>query len=297
MRVVFVLAAVALLAACGSEKKPDDRAFEEGLDSLHQTTTLNQEMIDGILQQIPSPLEISVLLKESGTKYDGALLNPAANFEKYNSRYKMALNLGVYGTDLGYTNIYEQSRAGLDYLSSIRTLADGLSIGQFFDMQTIARLAGNSKNLDSLLLLTTQNFNELNAYLEKQGRSYQSVLLLAGGWVEAMHITCQTAAKNPANKQLMQTVGEQKIILEQIALLLSFYPDDADIKTLATDLELLKQAYEGVSISHTYQESSVEVVNGVAMIKDNSSTEVQITPQDFEKIKAATGSIRSKIIG
>jgi hypothetical protein len=287
-----------LLTGCGSEKKKlDDQSFEESLrDSSLNVSALNQEMIDGILQQIPSPLEISVLLKESGTRYNGSLLNPSGNFERYSSRYKMALNLGVYGTDLGYTNIYEQGRAGLDYLSAIRSLADGLSIGQFFDLETIGRLAANSKNLDSLLLMTTKNFNEINRYLEEQGRSYQSVLLLTGGWMEAMNITCQTAAGNPENKELLQTVGEQKIVLEQIMLLLSFYKQDTEISSLFADLESLKSAYEKVVITHTYKEPTMEIVGGVALVKDNSTTSVEISQEDFEKIKSITNSIRTKII-
>ena len=66
-----------------------------------------------MLQQIPSPLEISVLLKESGTKYDHDLLNSPDNLASYNSNYKKALNLGIFGTDLGYTNIYEQNQDGI----------------------------------------------------------------------------------------------------------------------------------------------------------------------------------------
>ena len=77
----------------------------------------------------------------------------------------------MYGTDLGYTNIYEQNQDGVKYMASIKELADGLNIGQFFDIETIGRLATNSKNLDSLLLITTQNFNSINHYLQTQNRS------------------------------------------------------------------------------------------------------------------------------
>jgi hypothetical protein len=223
MRILLVALVTAFLVACGSGKKPDEKAFLESLDSSRNaTSTIDQEVISSVLQQIPSPLEISVLLKESGTKYDNTLLNSPDNLSSYNSNYKKALNLGIYGTDLGYTNIYEQNQDGIKYLRSIKSLADELNIGQFFDIETIGRLASNSKNLDSLLLITTQNFNSINGYLQKQGRANLSVLLLSGGWVEAMNITCLVAAKDPKNKQLQETIGGQKIILEQIVLLLSF---------------------------------------------------------------------------
>jgi hypothetical protein len=284
------------LTACGSGKKPDEQAFLNSLDSAKSGPSIDEEVINSILQQIPSPLEISVLLKESGTKYNPAILNTAENLSKYNSNYKKALNLGVYGTDLGYTNIYEQNQDGIKYLTSIKSLADGLNIGQFFDIETIGRLATNSKNLDSLLLITTQNFNSINHYLQTQSRANLSVLLLIGGWVEAMQITCQVAAKDLKNKELQEKIGEQKIILEQIVLLLSFYKDDSNMASLLKDMEELKVAFDKINITYTYKESTMKIVDGVAVIEDNSTTTINITEQDVEAIRVLTNSIRNKII-
>ena len=204
--------------------------------------------------------------------------------------------MGVYGTDLGYTNIYEQNQDGIKYLTSIKSLADGLNIGQFFDIETIARLAANSKNLDSLLLITTQNFNSINHYLQTQSRANLSVLLLTGGWVEAMQITCQVAAKDPKNKNLQEKIGEQKIILEQIVLLLSFYKDDENMASLLKDLSDLKVAFDKINIIYTYKESTMKIVDGVAVIEDNSTTTINITDKDIAAITSLTNSIRNKII-
>ncbi|MDZ7649099.1 MAG: hypothetical protein U5K54_19100 [Cytophagales bacterium] len=99
-----------------------------------------------------------------------------------------------------------------------------------------------------------------------------SVLLLTGGWLEAMQITCQTAATNPGNKELQEKIGEQKIILEQILLLFSFYQNDTNMVGLSADLEQLKAAFDKININYTYKESTMEVVDGVAVIKDNSTT-------------------------
>jgi len=296
MRLLILGITTTLLVSCSSGKKPDDEAF---LKSLENETSagagVDEEVINSILEQIPSPLEISVLLKESGSKYSPEMLNPSTNIPKYNSNYKKALNLGVYGTDLGYTNIFGRNSDGIKYITSIKSLADELNIGQFFDVVTIGRLAANSKNLDSLLLITTMNFNHINHYLQSQSRDNLSVLLLTGGWVEAMHVTCQTAVKNPSNLELREKVGEQKIVLEQILLLFSFYKDDANMAGLLADLESLKAAYDKVEISYTYKESTMQIVDGVAVIKDNSTTTINITPQNVEEIKNVTNSIRQKI--
>jgi hypothetical protein len=300
MRIVSLgLISLLFLWACGSsDKKSDEMDFMQALDSAaSDTPTISEEAIGDILQRIPSPLEISVLLKESGRKYDAGILNDPNNLSKYNTNYKRALNLGVYGTDLGYTNIYEQNQDGLKYISSIKSLADGLNIGQFFDVETIGRLAANSRNLDSLLLITTQNFNSINAYLQSQNRANLSVLLLTGGWIEALHIVCAVAQNNLDNQQLRETIGGQKIILENIILLLSFYKDqDENMASLLTDLEALKRAYDNVKITYIYKESTFEVVDGVMVIKDNSSSSIDITSEDITNIGNLTDSIRNKII-
>ncbi|MEQ8302358.1 MAG: hypothetical protein RIB47_03120 [Cyclobacteriaceae bacterium] len=297
MKFLSMAIAAILLISCGQGKKPDEQAFLNSLDSTQNAaSSIDSEVIGSILDQIPSPLEISVLLKESGAKYTPSLLNSPDNIHLYNNNYKKALNLGIYGTDLGYTNIYEQNQEGVRYLSAIKSLADELNIGQFFDIETIGRLASNSRNLDSLLLITTQNFNSINHYLQQQSRANLSVLLLTGGWLEAVQVTCQVAAKNPDHRELQEKIGEQKITLEQILLLFSFYENDANMASLLNDLRELEQIFEKVNIVYTYAESTMEVVDGVAVIKDNSTTTIEITNQDVLDIMNKTNAIRTKII-
>jgi hypothetical protein len=298
MKIVKLGLFLMLVSACGSKQESAEKDMIEDFDKQEvQGPAISEAVIGDILQSIPSPLEISVLLKESGKKYNVSFLNPADNLSKYNNNFKRALNLGIYGTDLGYTNIYEQNQDGVKYMASIKSLADGLNIGQFFDIETIGRLATNSKNLDSLLLITTQNFNSINHYLQSQSRSNLSVLLLTGGWLEAMHITCNVAALDPNNKELQEKIGEQKVILENIILLLSFYKDsDPNMASLLTEMEGLKKVFDNVQITYTYKESTFEVVNGVMVIKDNSSTTIQITPENVKEIQTVSANIRNKII-
>ena len=286
-----------LFMACSPANKSEDQAFMEALDDTEIESQVISGEVNEILQRIPSPLEISVLLKSSGKKYNAAFLNPPDNFSRYNTNYKRALNLGIYGTDLGYTNIYEQSQDGIRYMSTIKDLANELNIGQFFEMETIGRLVSNSKNLDSLLLITTQNFNTINHYLQSQNRSQLSVLFLTGGWLEALHITSEVAKTNSDNTQLQETIGGQKIILENIMHLLSFYKEnDRNMASLLTDMEELKQSFDKVIITTIYKPSTFEVIDGVMVVRDNSSSMIEISKADIENIRAITQKIRTKII-
>lgn len=295
MKKLLILAVAVAFLGCGG-KKTDDQAFQAEMDSAKNVPKIDEELVNGILQQIPSPLEISSILKESGSKYEAGILNSDNNLPKYNNNFSKALNLGVFGTDLGYTNIYEQSKDGIKFLAAIKSLANDLNIGQFFDIETIGRLASNSKNLDSLLLITTQNFNDINTYLQNQSRSQISVLLLTGGWVEAMQIVCQVAVKNPANKELAEKIGEQQIILEQLVLIFDLFKDDPNMASLLKDLNDLKTAYAGIEIVTIHKPSTMKIVDGVAVITDNSSTTINITPENVKQITQIVNTLRTKII-
>ena len=99
------------------------------------------------------------------------------------------------------------------------------------------------------------------------------------------------------NKELNEKIGEQKIVLEKIVKLLAFYKDsDQHMASLLSDLESLKLIYDKVNIIYTYKESTFEVVDGVMVIKDNSTTTVEITPEQVTEIKTISSSIRNKII-
>ena len=297
MRKISSLFLVLIVLACGPAKKSEEQAFLDSLDNLTlDAPMISEEVIADIIQQVPSPLEISYLLKDAGTQYDFNMLNPPSNVSNYNSNFDKALNLGIYGTDLGYANIYEENQDALLYLNSIKGLANDLSIGQCFNFETIARLATNSKNLDSLLLITTQNFNDINSYLQENQRSNLSVLILTGGWLEALHITCQVAEKNPQNEKLIEKIGEQKIILDNIKQLLEFYTKDPYIADLHEKILALEKAFSEIKITYTYAEPTMVEVNGMLVSQSNSTTTISITSENVSAIRREVLNIRQMII-
>ena len=298
MKMLAPLILALVLWSCSGDQRTREQVFLDSLESMAVNAPLiSEEVIMEIIQQIPSPLEISFLLKDAGTHYDYGMLNPPENSSRYTSNFAKALNLGIYGTDLGYANIYEQNQDALRFMSAVRSLADELSIGQFFDFKTISLLAANSRNLDSLLMITTQNFNTINTYLQENQRPNLSILLLTGGWLEALNITCQVAQANPSNQALIEKIGEQKIILDNIKLMLGFYTRDPYISDLHRDIMKLDEVFSQIEIIYTYAEPTFVEVNGMLLVQDNSTTTIHITAEDVDKIRERTREIRKKIIG
>ncbi|TAH25100.1 MAG: hypothetical protein EAZ07_08020 [Cytophagales bacterium] len=294
MKKVFLISTILGIWACSNNKNSNEQIISEAIDTTSQVSKISDQAIGDIIRSIPSPIEISMLIKESGGAYDSKILNPTENKENYNTSYKRALNLGMYGTDLGYINIYNKSKDALVYLDAIKTMADELNIGQFYDFNTIKRLASNSNNIDSLLYITTSNFQHINEFLHKEKRSDQSVLLLTGGWLEAVYISCNVAVKTK-NKELYEKIGEQKIVLNQLLLLLSNFKSDPSINLLNNQLLELNKIFNQVEISYTYKESSMKEVNGVLVIEDQSESKVIISDEQVNSILNTVKTIRDGI--
>jgi len=297
--IIFLL----ILSACGGSRKPDtkkilDKDGKEEKESNSSNPPISKEVLSDIVTSIPSPLEISFLIKDLGIKYDKNILNTTDKSSSYKTDFKQALNLGVYSTDLGYSNIYSQTQDALFFLNGIKKMANSLNVGEFFDFKTIEQLATNSSNLDSLLLVTSLNLEKINEHLQKKDRADLTILILTGGWVEALYITCEVAKKAPNNELLSNRIGEQKIILQQLLLLLSFYEDEyPKIKDLRNSMVELEKIYSNVKITFDYKDSSTKEENGVLIVQDNTTSKISFTAKDLDNIHKKVKEIRDGVIG
>ncbi len=298
MKKYIIAISIIFFWSCDSKKAPSKEEFAENLAAVEDNSVgISDENIRNIINSIPSPLEISFLIHDAGISYDKSLLNSGDNVSKYNTNNKKAINLGIYGTDLGYTDIYGQSQDGIEYLSAIKDLADDLGIGQFFDFALISKLTESKGNLDSLLLVTSENFNRINSHFQEQNRSNLSVMLLLGGWIESLHLTCQVAISRAGNEELNERVGEQKIILENMEILLDFYSkNDEGFEEIDKDIKALSNAFDKVEIIYTYEESTSEIIDGILVIKDNSSSKVLISDETIKEIAELVTEMRKRII-
>jgi hypothetical protein len=293
-----VFLAVLFLFSCGGNEK--DETLEVKNMNAQDTARLvavniSEEAITNIIQSIPTPIEISSLIKDAGAQYDANMLNPAGNVSKYNSNKDIAFNIGVYSADLGYINIYEKTYSALEYLSAVKKLADEIKIGQFFDFETLKRIAANNKNYDSLLFISTDNFNKMDKHLREQKRGELSVLMITGAWLEGMHVATQVC-KVKETKDLVDRVGYQKINLDNLLMILNAYNQNKYFADLATEFTRLKKIYEKVAITTEYKEPETKEINGKLVIVDNSKSSVDISEATLQEITVAVDEIRGKLI-
>ena len=143
--------------------------------ALESTTTENiveerHTKAKNVFQMIPSPMETASVFHQAGANYNAELLNPIQNVGNYSTSYQRAINFGIYGADLSYVNIFDQSQDAMFYMNCVKTLADELGITSAFDAEMMERLEENVNNRDSLMHLTNDAFWDADAYLKENGQ-------------------------------------------------------------------------------------------------------------------------------
>ena len=202
----LTLSLIGLLAiSCG------DGGSEAGTDTdaaaVEESTTDGSSLleIEGKLFSIPSPVQTALLIKEVGTDYDASLLNNPSDANKYSTSFKKGINLGIYGADLGYVTIYEQTQDAISYLAAVKSLANDLGVTGAFDMTLLERFEKNVGNKDSLLALVADAFKASDAYLKNNERNDIGALVLAGGWVESVYFSTLTAEQSKNDEVITRT--------------------------------------------------------------------------------------------
>ena len=168
---------------------------------------LSTEAIEEIARNISSPVEIANLLQTLAVPFSQAYLASSIDPNKQSTSFDKAFTLGVLGADLGYLNMYEKTGSSIDILSSIRKLAEGIRVGQFFDFETIKRLSLNKSNLDSLLFLSIDSYTQIDKYLRDNDRGQLSALMIIGVWIEAQYLATQVMTEYP-DPILRDRIGE-----------------------------------------------------------------------------------------
>lgn len=289
--IVFIM-----LTACGGQQnRRDEELPAPDTMEIAGELEISEQAMEEIVQNVSSPIEMAALIREIGAPFSTRYLAETNHVDHFNTNHAMAYNLGVYGADLGYLNIYEKTTQVVDYLTAINRLADGIRVGQFFDFPTLKRLATNSQNIDSLMYISVHSFNEMDSYLRETGRSKLSALIITGIWVEGMYLATQVARTNPESL-LKERIGEQKINLNNLLLILENYSKDPMVAELIADLEKIKEIFNDVKISYEMGEPEAVEQDGMLMIVQHETSIVDITAEQLQKITQTTQEIRNKHI-
>ena len=259
------------LIAFGCKSVSSEKEGEAGSQSEEMVNKEEVEKsVEQIIQSLPSPFGLAEMLNDIGAVYVGENLNSTENISKYFTEKAKALNLGVYGTDLGYTTIYEKKQETREYFKVVKELLDEVKVevdyGYLIDESQKERL----ENKDTAVAIITNTFFEVYDFLNKNNSPELSALMAAGSWIEGLYIATHISEDTHNNLEMVQIIYDQSKSLDNLLKLMANFETDEDIKEIKADLSELKTLYE--------------------------STEGSLSQEELQAIKGKIKALRTKII-
>jgi hypothetical protein len=277
-----------LIMSCSGDK---NKTNENSL--LSDSTRSAIVKVNNEIFSIPSPIQTAMLIKKSGVAFQKNILNSPEKSEHYTTNFTKALNVGVYGADLGYIAIYDQKQDAFQYMKSVKTLAEELGISDAFNQEIIERFSKNMNNKDSLLSLISVAYRTTNAYLKSNEQNDISGLIVAGGWIEGLHLATEIYSLS-SNEEIKHRIAEQKTSLQRVINILKPYAEKPEYTVLITNLNNLSTMYDSVEYSNTFVQATTDAAKKLTVI--NCKTEVKISPQQIKDISSQVKIIRKQII-
>jgi hypothetical protein len=249
---------------------------------------------EGSLFPLPSPYQVAQLIKSNNIPFNESIINSPENAKRYSTNFKKALNFGVYGTNLSYLNIYNQTPESITYLNVLKKLSEELGISPAFDAQFFGKIEQNISNRDSLLVMLSNSYRKADGFLKENDRNEVGALILAGGWIESLYLLT-TIAKATSNRDVINRLGEQKHPLDNLIEVLSplYYKSD-EYAELTDKLIDLAYEFDGIIYSYSYKEPKIDVANKTIYI--NSQSRVIMSEYHLDIISQKVEDIRSLIV-
>ncbi|MEQ9426361.1 MAG: hypothetical protein RJQ09_18190 [Cyclobacteriaceae bacterium] len=263
---IFLTLTILAFYGCGPAAKT-----EETSDATEETTDIREKVEREFEYPVPTSFQVTSLLQTAGAGFVLGITNPVENVDRYETQRDKALNLGIYGADLSYSSTYNRQEETMAFLGASKKLVDDLQMGGIFDDQMVSRVESNITNKDSLILIITESFYDTYEYLNQNGQSKLSLLVVAGSWIEGLYITTQLAISSGYDDRIMDIVAKQKAVVKQLNDLLSENASDEDIASIMPLLNSLTETYSGIEEGSRLTE---EQLSEIFSVVDSTRSEI-----------------------
>ena len=192
-------------------------------DSAKNSTVTSLDML---MANIPQPTAIGKELSKEGVQLNKALCNSPDKASSYSSTFQQAVNMGVYGADLGYLSCYNQTQDVMQYFAQVAKMGTSLGVGSVFDQHLVDLLGkAANNNKDTLNALVQTAFDRAQKELYSNKRATVGTLIFAGGWVEGLYIATNMVKdeKNGKNDQLYQKIWDELYAIRYLQQALGDY--------------------------------------------------------------------------
>jgi len=246
----LALSAALITGGCKNRENANKNIGAEEITPLENKQEIKKQVKE-FLYPLPTTLEVVQMLQDIGISYIIGISNPTENVNKYMSSRSKAMALGVYGADLSYASVYNMQQDVISYLDVIRKLAGDLYLQDVYNEKIVERINNNLNNKDSLVNILTNVLFESYNKLNRNGKGDIALMMVTGGWVEALYLTTHVSANSYDNYELVKIIAGQKESLDKLMDVLNERKDDPAILDLIETLQPLQDLYNKAGDSMT----------------------------------------------
>ncbi len=297
----LLLAVSMLCAGCAGSVKTDNNQEQPKDTVVEAPQQLDPSRaalvkVNNRLFNVPSPLQLAGMFKKFNLPYRSELLNSVNKRSDYTTTFKQALNVGVYGADLGYINVYEQLPDAAAYFGAIRVLTQELGILNSFSESTMKRIEDNNGNKDSLLYIASLIYRDSDSYLMGSDRSEVGGLIIAGGWLEGLYLLTNISNVDEMKYKQLQMIGQQKYPLNNLIELLRPYYGKMgkEYDSFLDKLSDIASIYDSIEVKYNYMPSQTDEEARTTTIL--CETKVMIDKAQVKIIADKVAKLRADII-
>jgi len=295
VRLVPAVIAVLVLSCKG---KPEPATIIAPSFSTYKTQTTEEPIVSEAKREIfyglLTPIEVCNIFERLNIPFNEASLNPVTNADNYLTSSKAALNLGVYGVDLGYLKIFRKNQDMFNYMLTVRKMSNSLSIPESYITDPIRRVESDMDNPDSIMIIMDRAYKTIENHLRAESRESVAGLMLMGGWIEAMYLaTSLTYDSNNPDPEVVQKIAEQKYTLNTLLSMMKNYYDDPMVVFYTKKLLFMKRYFDTFDIY--FKKGDLEI-DSTKKVLISTGSEMTITIETLNNIRDYTAKLRNEIV-
>ena len=235
--------------SCSGCRNNEAKKIQQKVEE-QQVKTLGVQIKDNVYP-LPSSASVMKMLSDLDVSYQIGITNPADNAKKYLRSNTRAINMGVFGADLSYVTLYNIPQEIIDFLNSIRSLANELNMSKIYDESLYEKIKTNYDNKEELVKILTSAFNDTYIYLSDNEQQALALLVVGGAWIEGMYLTCHVSYAAYQFAGISKNLIEQKKSFELYLDITKPYLSDPNLSDFVNKLEPVKNVYAGLTTSLT----------------------------------------------
>ncbi|WP_423127277.1 hypothetical protein [Gaoshiqia sp. Z1-71] len=231
--------------------------------------TIKQE-IEEYAYPLPSAFEVTNMLNEIEASYIVGIANKPEKVSGYLSEFGKAVNLGIYTADLAYATTYNQKSDIQDYFKASETLVRELDFTSAFEKNLPEQIDANIDNKEALVGIVTDMFQRAYSYLNQQGRTELSYLVLSGTVIEGLYLTTNISENTFQNPKLIEAILFQKEPLTDLENMLANHAESDLLKDVYLDIKQINAIYALEEGTSSMTETQVKALSEtVAKIRES----------------------------